>query len=444
MSDGGFFSNLISFERERRKKKETIVICKELNIKSKRTFLLKRRVFLVSISILALFLTYFLAEVAYSGIYIHSPTIREGRIWFHEDVDSEGHFNFDPDTGYRLSEKPSRIGVVLPDGTLESIGTMRGNDMGFPDERDFKTPKKEEEIRVAVLGDSFTFSAWMDRSWIEVAEKKINEELVDEEVVLMNFAIDGGGLGNWEAITRNIFLEKDLELDAIIFASFSHNLNRRFHLRHDGYARMPQKNGYKEGRYPHLKMKYVQSWNPEDYPRSIKEVDLGGVEEDGWKIFSTEDVDKIERGEWREDVEIKPYLLNKIIDTLKYHRSIVRDIKNVAHAEFEFTNDNFKEGQIKLMDNIAHDLKELNLPVLVVSFDGEPIDYEMDRRFAEIINSDYVDNLDSEGRRYEHPYDGETKIKNDGHWNQKGAEVFGETMHPELFNWLKERNLINN
>ncbi len=445
-----FFSKLISFEKKKKnvkrskfKKIDKEDICESIDIPQEEIsdFLFKRYCFLVLLLIVSIIIAYGVAEITYSTLHIRG-NIDMGEIyWFNEDVDPEGHYRFDSASGYRLSQTPSRMGAVLPDGRVESIGILQGNDMGFQDDRDFKTEKPENQIRIAVLGDSYTFSAWTEKSWIRVAEERMNEQLDDKEIFLMNFAIDGAGLGNWASIIENIFLEKDLGLDGIIIASWSCDLRRQFVWRHDGYmlVKDEETGQYYEKRQPGLKVTTVHSWDPDDYPENRKDI-MGEWGPDwGWKTLDSETVDSIEAGEWRHQPDLKPYLTIRLIEFVKDFRATWgENIVVYGEDRKDVYLDNFEEEQLDLIFDLGKNLEKINLPTLTFSFSGHEEWYKRDEIFAEIIGSEYISDKESGWPEVDNFHGDEIRIKNDGHWNDKGAYLFGETVHKSILDWILE------
>ncbi len=66
----------------------------------------------------------------------------------------------------------------------------------------------------------------------------------------------------------------------------------------------------------------------------------------------------------------------------------------------------------------------------------------MSKAFSEIIKSDCITDIEAGFNQFNHRED--IYIKNDGHWNQKGADLFAETMYQDLPRWIKEKKLVKN
>lgn len=343
--------------------------------------------------------------------------ISNNTLWFHEATDPGNNHSFDAEIGYRISKVPSRFGAVTSDGHLESIGILRGNNLGFPDIKDFYVKKTSPHlIRIAVLGDSFTASQFTSSSWINRIEERINIENNDS-VCFMNFSIDGGGLGNWSSIVKNVILKQGFEIDGIIFAVMGDDLDRKFMWKDDGFS-------------PTSKLEfavgYADSWNRSSYPTKRDQLFPNFL--DRYYMFSSEEVDNIEKGNWKFKRPFKLYLFE--------HLGIF--LKNILSCNEAEESILFEAEQILLIKDLAKDCSKLKIPVLTLSF---LTDYKKTEAFSKLINSSYID--DKAFQKQLQTEEKKTGIKGDGHWNQTGADLFAKSMYPELLIWLKESKILN-
>ena len=124
----------------------------------------------LAVSVMTLLISYAVAEVILTALYIRGD-IEPQAIWVHDIKGRRSAVEFDPVLGYRLDTEPTRMMVVSSNGTIESVGVFRGNNVGAPDEDNF-SPRRGDNNRkrYVVFGDSFTSGLYMERNWPEVAE----------------------------------------------------------------------------------------------------------------------------------------------------------------------------------------------------------------------------------------------------------------------------------
>ncbi len=373
------------------------------------------------------FTSYLLAEILYSslriGDIIRSP--REKIIWFHEEINSVGNFNFDPNIGYRVSTVPARLGVVTPEGELLSMGVSKGNNLGFPDNRDFNIENEEDDlVRIAVLGDSFSASQFTEKSWVEVAEQKINNEFKNKTVILMNFSLEGIGLGNWASIVKNNILAKNIKINGIIFAVAEDDVDRKFMWKDDSF--FDSETGRRQ-----LHINYVNSWDPEKYQKEFRKEKKSAEPLEGWEVLSSEEIDKIETGKWKHTFsrDLKPYLMYELFYQLTFF------INNFVDFNEQNSN-NFEKKQLKIIEDLRDNCNKLDVPLLVIKM-GSYLDKK--REFADLINASYIDD-----KKFQKTIKNETDfiIRHDGHWNQKGSNLFASAIYFDILDWLKEEKII--
>lgn len=136
--------------------------------------------------------------------------------------------HFDPILGFRMPLKPLRFARRIK-GQVEFLENVQGNSDGFPSKRDFLPKTSPEERHIAIMGDSFTAAQYLPQMWPEYVES--HWQATHKHVQLLNYALSGAGLGNWEMILKNI-IAKRKDTDAVVFAVYSGDLQRRFTMLH--------------------------------------------------------------------------------------------------------------------------------------------------------------------------------------------------------------------
>lgn len=369
--------------------------------------------------ILATAFAYALAEGIYSSMVVFNLIERE-TIWFTEETDSLGNLRFDDQIGYRISSIPSRWGAVTWNGQLESIGVLKGNDMGFPDDRDFSSSQKDDTItRIAVMGDSYTASQFTSRSWLKCFEDSLNKTFEDS-VELWNLAIDGGGLANWREVLDKVVFQRKLNVDAIIYAVFGNDLIRTFHYRHH-YRLDLESEDFETGA---IAIGYHDNWNPESYPDDIPRT-MGFLS--NYIAISTEDADKIENGEWKFQRSWNFYFFLRLRSLLIFTLAGMESSTDITSAE-----------KLKLINQMKLIHDSLDVPVLVLSFEAYNADAEAHKMFANIIGADHL----RENIMYHGGDNSQHRIIGDGHWTDKGVEFFAKNNHSNIVNWLSSNGLL--
>lgn len=376
---------------------------------------------LISISI-----SYLLAEFTYSYLHINH-LINQKTIWFHEATDPGNNLIFNPNIGYVISRTPSRFGAVTSTGTLESIGIMEGNNLGFPDNNDFFPENGDSTIkRIAVLGDSFTASQFTNQSWVDLIEKMLNEKYEDS-VVLMNFSVDGGGLGNWSSIIENIIIKDSFELDGIIFAILGDDLDREFMWKNDYVL---------EDKSVKIAVGKNQTWLPENNPDYSDTLNPFFLE--NYLILKKEEIDKIEKGLWKENRPVRAYLTDELIDIL---RDMLYNLTTISIVPLAYSSNAhfFQDDQYLLIERLSKNLSQLNIPAITFSF---LTDHEKSKHFSNTINSEFIDDQNFQNWTSNNP-NTKIQIEGDGHWNNTGTVAFAKSSFEDLDSILRKVNIIN-
>lgn len=368
--------------------------------------------------------SYIIAELAYSYLYINH-FVGKKTLWFHEASDPGNNIVFNPYIGYKISKTPSRFGAVTSEGKLESMGMMQGNNFGFPDERDFPINPKDTAItRIAILGDSFTASQFTNKSWVEIIEDSLNIESEDS-ILLMNFSLDGGGLGNWHSIVKNIILKNNFKLDGIVFAIMGDNLDRKFMWGND-HILSDDKYAFAVGRN--------LTWDPALNP--VYEDTLNPIFLENYLVLPNHEVNKIVQGNWMPQRKIKAYLydafkqtIRKLIFQFKYP-----EIFQTAHAEQPGF---FTPEQRQLIHDLSRDCQKLDIPVLTLSF---LTNHQNSKGFAKILNSHFLDDKAFQSCMLNTKQ--KINIEGDAHWNNDGVSLFAKSMYADFRKALTEANII--
>ena len=368
--------------------------------------------------------TYVVFEAAVTVLYLKDVFEPPPSVWLFEDSGRTVHF--DAVRGYRLTPVPSRI-TRITKGTVEYVGTLKGNNQGFPDRDDFFPARGHERgKRFAVFGDSYTAAQFLDENWPDRVEDLTRGEAVP--LHLLNFAIDGGGLANWWRVLTRLVEEEHYEIDGVIFAVNPGNLWRGFTVADHQNETRPM-----FGRIP--------AWDPAKFPSTIDEArKYLQPETANASIVSTEEFDRGIKLEWRppSDKPVRPYFARKVWHALR--RGLSREAMPPAPPR---AFDSFDPGQEWMIQDVARSLETMGIPAMVIHVPSReellqgkrdappPVDT---RLFAALLDARLVDGREAFAGRSEEeiramwlPYD--------AHWGQTGSNRFGEYMMGVLNDW---------
>jgi hypothetical protein len=306
--------------------------------------------------------------------------------------------------------------MVREGGDVLSQGVLRGNSDGFADPRDFAGPREAQgEVRLAVLGDSFTAGRFVERNWPGRAERALAAR--GRSVRLLNLGVDGGGLGNWDSILRGYVEARRVELDGVVFAVTCDDLDRRFIWWDDTLA---------------------QSWTPPDASMAVAHKQTWELAADPfagprewqprnpeWQGVTPAQLDDVLTGRWVPRVErpLRPYLLWRSRAVLG---AALSPFVRVARAE-PAGGEEAARGRV--VADVRAVLAAHRWPALVLAFGTDPRRAEA---FAKAIGADYVWANDLR-------FEPEDRIPYDGHWSQRGADKFGDHAAGLLDAWLARR-----
>ncbi len=333
---------------------------------------------------------------------------------------SEKTILFDPVLGVRVTNVPSRAARVT-DGTIDLVERFVGNAQGLSDRRDFTIQRAPgEELRLAVLGDSFTAMKALDVLWPERTEDLAAEE--GRTIRLMNFSIGGGGLANWWSILHRMIVADGYEIDGVVFAVFDEpgtgDLHRRFLM-----------SDHSRGS---VRIGLAPFWDPATWPTTWDEAApivrprsryiLG---HDQFEAMIAGDYDPGRRRPWQ------PYLARTLLGRPLY-------VNDAPYSGGEPTsNDHLTPGPLRLTQEISETCRRMGWPVYVVRVPSRAdatngaAPSGVVREFAERLDAPLIDGVDA---FREHAPDGiaELWFQRDGHWNQRGSDVFARMMWERL------------
>jgi hypothetical protein len=339
--------------------------------------------------------------------------------WFFEDSGRTVHF--DPVSGYRLTTVPSRWARIT-NGVVEYVGTLYGNRQGYPHAHDF-TIRREypEQVRIAVLGDSFTAARFLQVNWPDRVEQEWKRG--GHPIELMNFSIDGGGLANWWSVLRRLVDAQGYELDGVVFAVFDTDLFRRFLFAED--------RGYRSHMYGR-----VPDWDRTAFPASFEDARRLLRTAAGSHIISSAEFDGLLRGKRPASVPRPP--IRPVLARIVWHWMLgCLQPPKVPRA--------WSAGQIAMMADIHGFLAQRGIPAVVVYFpgrdgliEGVPQLERAARDFSSRIGAEFWNGTEAfhtanarEIRRYFFPYD--------AHWNQMGSDRFADFMRRRLEQFGRHR-----
>ena len=376
----------------------------------------------VLVPLIIAFVTYGVFEAVVTVLYLKDVLEPPSSVWLFED--SGRTVRFDPILGYRLLPVPSRIARITK-GTVEYVGTLKGNNQGFPDRDDFAPQRASGETgpRFAVFGDSYTAAPFLEVNWPDRVEELTRG--MQGPPRLLNFGIDGGGLANWWSVFTRLVDEEGYEIDGVIFAVIPGNLWRGFTVADHENQTRPM-----FGRVP--------TWDPSTFPHTLAEArKYLQPETQNASIVSTAEFDRGIKLEWRprSDKPARPYFASKVYQALR--RGLSGEPKPPPAPRAFDSFDVYQERMIEDMARAIHKKGILAIVIHVPSREEllrgrsdalPPVDT---RFFAQLLGAGFIDggeafagSSDDEIRSMWFPYD--------AHWAQKGSDRFAEYMAGRL------------
>lgn len=391
-------------------------------------------------TLIILFLTYAVVEVVMSSLYAHGM-IEPESIWLQENTGNGSTIQFDPIRGYRLSTIPSRMVVVASNGTVESVGTVRGNNEGFPDRDDISPRRSHPDTkRFAVFGDSFTAAQFMSQNWPDLAEDLSRDS--HSPLELLNFSVDGGGIVNWWSVLTRFVEPNGYEIDGVIFAVCCGDLKRGFAIWDDGgtFSGSDEMPGMVFGRVP--------TFNPTRLPATFEEALPHVWPLSPWKTISSLQLDQLLQGDYRVPFQrpFKLYIAQRVQGIVGRFMNVyfswnqVDNLKESSQPLPFNASPTFDAGRKRLVDDIRRFLRSKRIPSLVVHVPtrevllegtGPPED---PKNFAAALQADFVDGSFA----FKELTQREIKaawLPYDGHWGEGASNLFAQFMVKVLADW---------
>jgi len=373
------------------------------------------------LAIVSIALTYAIAEGVATALYARG-VLEPVPIWMHERTDPAGNLRFDPIRGAWLSSTPARIACFASDDReIETRGSYFGNNEGFPDRDDFYPERREPgTVRLAVFGDSFSHGQYFEMNWPDRGERLARS--AGRKLELLNFSLDGAGLVNWASVLERFVAPKGYELDGVIFAVWGDDLDRHFTWWDD----RPREH---KSELQRVLLGQSRNYNLDRTPNGI----VAGNPYVRWYVVTPEQLDRAIAGQWLPEVRrpARAFFWNRAKKWVAEHQTESAPPYVYGKAP------NFNAGQRGLMQRTRLALNQLHLPVLVVRVPNriEHPSWQGDaERFAELLGARYLDG----GAAFEglsgDDFDA-LWLRVDGHWSQRGSDLFAELMVGALANW---------
>jgi hypothetical protein len=345
--------------------------------------------------------------------------------WVYENNGTGWSYSFDPLTGFALSPVPARMATTASNGVIESTGTIRGNNLGFPDERDFvPRPEDPDRLRVAVFGDSFTAGYYTPRPWPALAGDAA------PHIDFLNFGVDGGGLTNWWSVATRLLAPRDYEFDGVAFAVFGDDLFRLFSINDDGYRDDPSADVY-FGRVPMSLIDHLPETRNDARPY------LEPVER--YDRVSTERFDALLRGDWhpRSRRPFRPFFANLALGL----------VRGREPAEGSPDGRTFAAVHYRMMDEMGAAFAERGIPMLAIYLPwrdeliGGPVRFgspEEVREFARRIGADFLDGSEAFAA-LDREAVADCFLRYDGHFSERGMQQFAGYVAARVDEWLNRQ-----
>lgn len=341
---------------------------------------------------------------------------------------------FDPVRGYRLSPVPSRF-ARKTNGELEFVGTWKGNNEGFADRDDFSPARdKPDVIRLAVFGDSFTAAQYLSKNWPDAVEDMSH----DAPVQLLNFSIDGGGIANWRSVLINIVEQEQYEIDGLVFAVLGgefasewNDLRRPFIMAHHADTDV-----HLYGRVP--------SWDPNQIPQSLAEARPFLHPRPLSYIVTPAIFERFIQGGYTPpgNRPLQPILAGTLT---AYLRRVLRSSSYTRTIAEEGGHEPFLPEVVPLIEDIRACAVRRHLPVMVIHMpslttlqQGNFAIPESVLRFGEMLDAHPINGAET-FRSVPQPELPDYFFRYDGHWNQKGSDLFAAHISTEIRRWAIER-----
>lgn len=249
-------------------------------------------------------------------------------------------------------------------------------------------------------------------------------------IELLNFSLDGVGLANWWSIVHNLLEREEYELDAIVFACFIDNLDRKFHFWDSRNSRR-------------LACGRSASWDPATYPQTLEQAS---------KRFSYPAMYIVDSDQYVELVRRRQS---------PFHLSLVQYIRTATwvFSTLLTKGDDFDDShRLSLIHDLGEYVKRRNLQVFLLTIPSRAREYDATsvealigwkqqmppetardyERFCEITGAKLWDFTETyRGRSLAEVY--EMWNLHDPHTSQKGSDVMANFVIERLSEDLLEK-----
>jgi len=341
---------------------------------------------------------------------------------------------YDSISGYKWQPVDCRITKIV-NRKIIFDHKFRPNQQGYLSNLDYQFQKKDSSvIRYLVFGDSFAAGMYLEHSWPDYLQEKLDRKFPERKFEIYSFAIDGAGLFNWHRIFINEVIP-NYEFDGIIIAAWGNDFTRDFAIMHHegdgayfGYFDQVPKN-HKDFRDNYL----PNTWFTEIIPDSIIDQKIAEAKNPKNDIFhfTTPDLNLL----------MKIYDAFEQIFYLKKQEGFEEKfISSRKHFMKNYSIETFKErygmARFEKLDTMIQYCKAHNKQVIFCTQADE-----VGIRDLKIGNYHYMQGeLEGLARHYDMLYfdglryyldlpDEEIKecfLKYDPHWSQKGSDIFAE------------------
>lgn len=355
---------------------------------------------------------------------------------------------FDSIRGFRFLPGEARTVLIMND-EIEFDTKFSINNVGVPSRRDYQKKKRKGVKRYIVFGDSFTQGYFLGTNWPD----RLNKTFEKDSIEFYNFAVDGGGLMNW----HNTYFKEivgQYAFDGIIIASYGNNLHRDFWVM-----------------YPDYEKEMMRGGHISPIPSRTEEIS-GELIHSGAGLYKTdEQINEALEKLIQREFQWKPldtYFLTFIKQRVKnlFRKTIVEkeeekfDTKFLGQVQKKYDFDDFIEryGEEKhqLLDTLISHAKAHQKEIILVNIPDiktvtkskvEVLSDHERKTPANILVQEMMFLADHFETDYFNGYEifqGKPKrelpqywLNQDGHWNEKGSDLFAEKFAEHLSNKSK-------
>ena len=349
---------------------------------------------------------------------------------------------YDPIAGYLWDNNDSTRIMRLAKGHVIYDQTFKPNNKGYIS----KTPyqfKKTDKKRYLLFGDSFSCAEFLETP----ISDRLNQFATNDSlnIEFYSFAQDGAGLANWHSIYFNE-IKKNYEFDGIILASWFDNWQREFSVLH-----MTPDGGY------FSRANGIKGPLAEVLPEITKQ------HNNIWSIASNQEMDNMKADKDKKQLFVlQPWNLYFIKKTTKAVERFYLDLKkfgkqsatkeNKLVCNEEYLMEKFGGSTLRKWEEIIQDAIQMDKEVIITSIPRKM--WANPSKFQERKKEKVYHQLELEyyANKYQLPYiDGYKPfhhleiddfmthwLKYDGHWNQKGSDLFANYFYQNFKEDLNE------